>query len=160
MIPSTAAPRMSSPLLSRAGICIRFTRKTQYPRYEPLLNSAEYFAGKWIGDRVTTRPMVRVRRSPARAYGAGAIARLLRYLLIFAAVRGFTSGLFCSARETVGCDTWASRAMSLMTVGERIASSRQDVQHPTVPVSSSDIVENIIHIPLSCISQPASLDSL
>src|ERR1039457_2001484 len=36
---------------------------------------------------------------------------------IFAAVLGLTTGLFCSARETVECETPATRATSLMEAG-------------------------------------------
>jgi hypothetical protein len=59
--------------------------------------------------------MVRVRRvTKPRATALARYPVSSAIFLIFAAVSAFTSGLFCKARDTVGCDTRASRAMSLI----------------------------------------------
>ncbi len=97
---------------------------------------------------VTTSPMVRVRRvTRPRATALARYPASSAILRILAAVAAFTSGLFCSARDTVGCDTRASRAMSLI---ETCLDCSRNSRHappacatPTVlPPSLSDIPKN------------------
>ncbi len=104
---------------------------------------------------VTTSPMVRVRRvTSPRATALARYPVSSAIFLILAAVWAFTSGLFCRARETVGCETRASRAMSLIEGCRGVRFPLPACATPAdLPLSFSNIAKNsALHTCTVCLS--------
>jgi len=115
MIPSTRrSAKVLTTCLSRSGSAFD-SRETHSSRGRGLLlDSAENFARKRVGDGCNHNPMVRDRRVTSPRATRWRDNRLVGNPPNILGGAGIHQRAILQARETVGCDTCASRAMSLI----------------------------------------------